>query len=381
MKTLKFWLIAISAALIAVMAIQIVSAQVLSRRDKKAFSKGMKFEKKGKFDSALAEYEKIAARTPDASDVLDRIAFIYMKNGDVKKAEDIAKKAIKGGGNCPVSYNIIGLMHERNNNLGYAEDYYLKSIDRDPEYAAPYNNLGNLHLKRGEPDLAQEYYTRAIEKDSKNPVFFNNLGYVQELLGNYEKAAEQYTAAEKLKDPSGQAALNLKRLSERTETSVSEADRRMAKDVCSAEFTEDFHLVEVKEEKGVGKTAVWESSSDANQRFIVHLLPEGNAFTDTIFAQMIFEHKDELIKMLENLSGTSKMTLTGQGYISSPVKPIMYIYADSSKGFIPLEGMFSMISQKSSNRHVIVIVMANKGFFKKKSAENFVKAVSSSMMK
>lgn len=365
---------AITIILIAVfVSVQYVSAEILSKSEQKALKRGMRFEKKNNFQAALKEYGNILKTNPNASEALDRTAYIYMKLGEVQKAEEAAKKAIQAGGASPVSYNIIGLMHERNNNLGYAEKYYLKAIEKDPEYASAYNNLGNLCLKRGEADESVNYYKIAIDKDNSNPLFFNNLGYAYELKGDFEEALTYYQEARKLNggDISQKHIQRLQRKA--TPQKLSEENMQTLKSLCDIRLPENFYVSEYFCDLTNGSAAIWESTTDPNQRFILKELPKDNAFTDTIFSQMVFEHKEELLKMLETLSGTENMELTGQGYIPTPNKKIMYIYADCIKDNIPLEGMFCMISKKKPTKHIVILIMANKGFFKRPNAEIFIK--------
>lgn len=374
MKNLRPWLIATAIILISVLSIQFVSAEILSKKEKKTFDRGMKFEKKNKPDAAMKEYEKILKKNPNASMALDRVAYLQMKGGDAKSAEETARRAIKSGGDCPVSYNIIGMMHERNGNLGYAEKYYLKSAEKDPDYAAPRNNMGNLFLKRGYADLALKQYKAAMEKDPDNPLYYNNAGYAMELCGNLVEAEEMYKKAESLGDKSGVAKKNLERIKFRNEKkTLSESDRKTLRSVCSAKMPLNFSVVEVLKDDANGNAAVWESTSDANQRFIIKTLPKDNAFTDTIFAQMVTEHKEELEKMLETLSGTTGLKITGQGYVLTPERQIMRIYADCMKDGIPLEGIFCMYSKVNPEKHSIILITANKGFLHRESADTFIK--------
>lgn len=374
MENIRKWLIIALVAITAAFSIRIVYAEAMSKSEQKTFAKALKFEKKNNTAAALKEYDKIIKKNPSSSETLDRIAYIHMKEGRRQEAEDAARKAIQAGGECPISYNIIGMMHERNGNIGYAEKYYLKAIEKDPEYAAAYNNMGNLALKRGSAENALKYYSKAIEKDPKNPLYFNNSGYAMELQGNIADAMEEYEKADKLGDKSGAAKKNLERIKFRNEAKrLSDKDKETLKTICRSKMPLNFHVTEVLKDEQNGNAAIWESSGNSNQRYIIKMLPKGNAFTETIFAQMVSEHREQLEKMLETLSGTNRLTITGQGYIMTSDRRIMRIYADASKESIPLEGTFCMISKANPDRHAIILIIANKGFFDKKSSDIFIK--------
>lgn len=349
-------------------------AKPLSKKEHKIYNKGLKFEHKKNYKSALDEYNKILKSNPTASEALDRISYIYMKNKDTKKAEEIAKKAIKSGGKCPISKNIIGMMHEKNNNLGFAEKYYLRALKDDNKYASAYNNLGNIALKKGMVKRASTYYEQAIENDPKNPLFFNNLGYAMELNGEIADALEYYQKAEKIGDPTGLAKKNIERIEfKNKEKHLSKKNINLVKSICKSKFPIAFHVTEVLNDQKNGNAAVWEASSAPNQRFIIKQLPKDNAFTEMIFSEMVFDHKKELLSMLEKFSNTTDSEIIGQGYINTGNKRIMYISTDSYDKNIPLETMYCLVTKESPNRNAIIVITANKGFFKTDLAKTFIK--------
>lgn len=364
----------ISIFILLISLTDISLAKPLSKKEQKTYNKAIKFEHKNNYKSALNEYNKILKTNPNSSEALDRISYIHMKNNDRKKAEETAKKAIKAGGKCPISKNIIGMMHEKNNNLGYAEKYYLRALNDDKKYASAYNNLGNIALKKGMVKKASTYYGQAIENDPKNPLFFNNLGYAMELNGEIADALEYYQKADKIGDPSGLAKKNIERIEfKNKEKHLTKKELNIVKNICKSKFPINFHVTEVLSDSKNGNVAVWESSSTPNQRFIIKQLPKENAFTEMIFSQMVFEHKKELLSMLEKFSKTKQSEIIGQGYVNVGNKRIMYLSTDSYDKNIPLETMYCLVSKESPDRNSIILITANKGFFKSDVAKTFIK--------
>ncbi len=364
----------ISILILLISLTEISFAKPLSKKEKKTYNKALKFEHKNNYKSALNEYNKILKTNPTSSETLDRISYIQMKNNDRKKAEETAKKAIKAGGKCPISKNIIGLMHEKNNNLGYAEKYYLRALKDDNKYASAYNNLGNIALKKGMVKKASSYYEQAIANDPKNPLFFNNLGYAMELNGEIADALEYYQKADKIGDPSGLAKKNIERIEfKNKDKNLTKRELNIIKSICKSKFPITFHVTEVLNDPKNGNAGVWEASSAPNQRFIIKQLPKDNAFTEMIFSQMVFEHKKELLSMLEKFSKTTQSEIIGQGYVNVGTKRIMYLSTDSYDKNIPLETMYCLVSKESPNRNAIIVITANKGFFKSDVAKTFIK--------
>ncbi|MBR0518970.1 tetratricopeptide repeat protein [bacterium] len=364
----------ISILILLVSLTEISSAKPLSKKEQKTYNKALKFEHKNNYKSALNEYNKILKTNPTSSEALDRISYIQMKNNERKKAEETAKKAIKAGGKCPISKNIIGMMHEKNNNLGYAEKYYLRALKDDNKYASAYNNLGNIALKIGMVKKASSYYEQAIANEPKNPLFFNNLGYAMELNGEIADALEYYQKADKIGDPSGLAKKNIERIEfKNKEKHLTKKELNIIKNICKSKFPITFHVTEVLNDPKNGNAGVWEASSAPNQRFIIKQLPKDNAFTEMIFSQMVFEHKEELLSMLEKFSKTTQSEIIGQGYINVGTKRIMYVSTDSYNKNIPLETMYCLVSKESPDRNAIIVITANKGFFKSDVAKTFIK--------
>lgn len=364
----------ISIFILLISLTEISFAKPLSKKEQKTYNKALKFEHKNNYKSALNEYNKILKTNPTSSETLDRISYIQMKNNDRKKAEETAKKAIKAGGKCPISKNIIGMMHEKNNNLGYAEKYYLRALKDDNKYASAYNNLGNIALKKGMVKKASSYYEQAIANDPKNPLFFNNLGYAMELNGEIADALEYYQKADKIGDPSGLAKKNIERIEfKNKDKNLTKKELNIIKSICKSKFPITFHVTEVLNDPKNGNAGVWEASSAPNQRFIIKQLPKDNAFTEMIFSQMVFEHKKELLSMLEKFSKTTQSEIIGQGYVNVGTKRIMYLSTDSYDKNIPLETMYCLVSKESPNRNAIIVITANKGFFKSDVAKTFIK--------
>ena len=364
----------ISIFILLISLTEISFAKPLSKKEQKTYNKALKFEHKNNYKSALNEYNKILKTNPTSSETLDRISYIQMKNNDRKKAEETAKKAIKAGGKCPISKNIIGMMHEKNNNLGYAEKYYLRSLKDDNKYASAYNNLGNIALKKGMVKKASSYYEQAIANDPKNPLFFNNLGYAMELNGEIADALEYYQKADKIGDPSGLAKKNIERIEfKNKDKNLTKKELNIIKSICKSKFPITFHVTEVLNDPKNGNAGVWEASSAPNQRFIIKQLPKDNAFTEMIFSQMVFEHKKELLKKKKKFSKTTQSEIIGQGYVNVGTKRIMYLSTDSYDKNIPLETMYCLVSKESPNRNAIIVITANKGFFKSDVAKTFIK--------
>ncbi len=371
---MKVFLTFFFAALLLTIQIQPVLSKEASLPDRweKIFSEGKRFENEKKSQEALAEYLKILKKYPDSVKTLERTVYIYMTSKQFDKALENARKAVSTGGKTPISHNILGMHFEQIGEPGKAEKYYLKSIESDSAYASPYNNLGNIYLKRGLSSKAREYYKKAIDYDASNPLFHNNLGLAMELSGNIEEALTEYRKALSLNKSYKTAADNLRRAESKINPpKITAEEKKLANSIVKINVEKGFVLVAAYKSQDGSKTAIYDYKKTF--RLIARELPPKNNFNETIFAQMIFEHKPELATLLKNASEADKLRITGQGYIPALKRPIFYTNVEYEKNNIPFEGIFTIISKKQNNKHILISASAGKGYYKKAVPESFIK--------
>ncbi len=350
----------------------------LNRRAERSFSKAQKLEKENKNTEALAEYEKILKNYPGSVKVLERTSYLYMLANNAANAEKSAQAAIKTGENCPISSNIMGMLMERRGQLGQAERLYTKALESDPLYAGAYNNLGNIFLKKADFKKAEENYKKATELDGKNPLFYNNLAYSQELAGNVDGAEKNYLKALELNASFKKAEENLSNLrNNQNPRPTTDDEKKIAGSICKIKPPADFRFLGAFKSEDGSRTAIYDYKK--RQRFILKQLPKNNAFNETIFSQMVFEHKQELSKMLKDITDADDLNITGQGYINTGKLPVLYISSSFQKNNIPFDGVFSIISRKNPDKHVMLTVIVNKGLYSRGATETFIKNITSNI--
>jgi len=101
---------------------------------------GVAYEKKGKYDEAIAAYKKAVKKNP--------VALLYIGNVYFQKRE-----------------------------MEKAEEYYKKAIDRDPLMADAYNNLAWLYATQGKNlDEAESLAKKAIElRPDRSDIYKNTI--------------------------------------------------------------------------------------------------------------------------------------------------------------------------------------------------------------
>ncbi len=91
---------------------------------------GVAYEKKGEWDSSIAEYKAASDKIPIAYTYLGNV---YFQKGDFKKAEEYYKKSIERDPADGDAYNNLAwLYYTKKENLGEAEGLALKALEVTP---------------------------------------------------------------------------------------------------------------------------------------------------------------------------------------------------------------------------------------------------------
>ncbi len=141
-----------------------VEGLVLTDSIRDLVGKGNELFDRGDFAGALAVYEEIVAKNPDA---------------------------------YPVYMN-IGNSHFAQENYDLAEASYMKVLEKDPDRAEAVIAVGNCYANRGQSDKAMEWYGKIEFEKIEDPAVLYNLGTnyynnskFEEALKFYQKAVEK----------------------------------------------------------------------------------------------------------------------------------------------------------------------------------------------
>lgn len=126
-------------------------------------------EEKGRnYDTALEKYLACLKREPNHVRALTRVAELYCRRAEYKKALEYAHKALDYVMYDPDANFIYGIIARRMDNLVDAKET-LGWAARSMKYrAAAYSELGSIYLAEGNQERALEYLKRALEYDARN---------------------------------------------------------------------------------------------------------------------------------------------------------------------------------------------------------------------
>jgi len=147
-----------------------------SRRD---FDRAVVMLKDENYDQAVALLEKVIEKSPGVTAPYIDIAIAYERTGELEKAEEHLKTALKLFPEHPVACNEYGLLYRRTGRFAEARAIYERAIARFPDYYPAHKNLGilcDLYLNDSACALEQyEIYSKAKPEDKQVKLWIADL--------------------------------------------------------------------------------------------------------------------------------------------------------------------------------------------------------------
>lgn len=103
---------------------------------------------------------------PQNIEILNKLAFVHAKRGDVQLAIDLYNRSLGMDENDDLTHNALASLYRTNGSLVLAKEHYEKALIIDDAYAVTYYNYANLLVDLGENDQAIAMYLKALELDS-----------------------------------------------------------------------------------------------------------------------------------------------------------------------------------------------------------------------
>jgi tetratricopeptide (TPR) repeat protein len=159
------------------------------------YNRAIAFEKTGRIDEAIADYDKAIALYPSYHEAYNNRAIVFKKIGLFDKAIADFDKAIALKPDQYMVYNNRALVFERVGLYDRAITDFDRVIALNPSFAAAYNNLGRVFRKAGQLDRAIDYYNRAISLNEAYAEAYYNRAVAYEKMGQRGRAIEDYNRA------------------------------------------------------------------------------------------------------------------------------------------------------------------------------------------
>jgi len=151
--------------------------------------------RQGAYEKALAIYEDVLKRVPDAPNIHTNMGFALSRLGRYEEALGHFEAARGQKGSPAVNATLLhdwANTLEKLGRLEEAEAKYAEAAAADPSRAGVFINWGNVLVRLDRLDEAAARYAQAVENDPESAVGWFNRGYTLERLGKAEAALSCY---------------------------------------------------------------------------------------------------------------------------------------------------------------------------------------------
>ena len=167
-------------------------------------------ERKGRFDEAIAQYQKALEIKPDVRQAHNNLGIVLAECGRVDEAIAHYRKALEIEPDYADAYNNLGIALANRGQLDEAIDDYRKALKIKPDYAEAHNNLA---IALGRQRTVRRGH-RPVPKGAGNQARLGaglhyNLGNALTGGGRFDEAIAEYQKALELKPDYAKARNNL----------------------------------------------------------------------------------------------------------------------------------------------------------------------------
>ena len=141
------------------------------------FVDGSRLEESGEIDDALEAYQKVLNVDPGEADLASRVATLLLQQGNVPRAIDVLKDAIKATPKASSPYLQLALIYAKYlRKPEQALKYANQAIAIDPDNFDTYQRVYEIEVAVGDQKSALLALDRAGRSHSDDPTFWTRLG-------------------------------------------------------------------------------------------------------------------------------------------------------------------------------------------------------------
>lgn len=151
-------------------------------------------------DLKKAEYHarRVVEIEPGGAKGLAKLAWVLSLQQRTAEAERAARQAIKADPGYAPAYLQLGDILDASGNLTGAQEAYLDALRLRPGYLEAHTNLAAVFLKLGKPDDAVKHARAALRLSPQLPQAHGALSFALALKGSYKEALEHAQRSEEL---------------------------------------------------------------------------------------------------------------------------------------------------------------------------------------
>ncbi|MGL5061013.1 MAG: tetratricopeptide repeat protein, partial [Microcoleus sp.] len=157
------WLNSMSVKTVRVAEQMITESLVDLAAARSHFVKGNRLKNAGKFEEAIASYNKALEFNREDAEVYKQLAEIDVLQNNFARAIERCHLALKYQPNFAPAYLTIGNAWHSQNQLEKAIQAYSQALNIQPDFAEASANLGSMYYKLGQLDSAANCYQKALD--------------------------------------------------------------------------------------------------------------------------------------------------------------------------------------------------------------------------
>ncbi|MBC8200828.1 MAG: tetratricopeptide repeat protein, partial [Planctomycetes bacterium] len=147
----------------------------------------------GDLTKALQQLNSLKKRYPKDPVVLNNLATVYMKLGQLDQAQDVLKKSMRWSPSYAPTQLTMAFTVQATGNIDLAITYAQKAISLQPAMSSAHALVGRLSFQKGDLPNAALYFAQAIELGNSDPTIREMHGMVLLNLGKTKDAFKQFT--------------------------------------------------------------------------------------------------------------------------------------------------------------------------------------------
>ncbi len=138
------------------------------------------YEKMGRWDNAIEEYQRFLEQSPGFLDARNNLAFIYINKGKLDQAAEQYEAGLRYKPDWAEGYNNLAVISLKKGNKSMAIEHFREAVKLNPRDPDMHYNLGLLYCDQGMEKQGLQEFETAASLNPGNPLFTKKLSEVSE---------------------------------------------------------------------------------------------------------------------------------------------------------------------------------------------------------
>ena len=162
-----------------------------------------------RFEDAIGILKKIRTLMPEKAKIYFELGNAHLAIGQLQESVQSFQRGLAIDPHHPQAHNNLGIAFKRQGALQKSANAFRAAIKIAPKLVLPHRNLGELSRICGDREQAMQHFETAVRLDPKDAESHNELGMTAASLARPEKAISHFRKALSLNETHREAANNL----------------------------------------------------------------------------------------------------------------------------------------------------------------------------